>query len=95
MDDIALALAADAWSRTGRVSVEASASGRVTLRSGLVLVAQPAAEGTPRLPLAPAVKPIQQLDRTLWEIGERFGAARREWVMMELEYAGATLSAHS
>jgi hypothetical protein len=67
----------------------------VTLRSGLVLVAQPAAEGTPRLPLERAVEPIQQLDRTLCEIGERFGTARREWVMMELEYAAATPCGHS
>jgi hypothetical protein len=90
LDDIALAVAADAWSRTGRVTVDASASGPVTLRSGLVLVARPAAQGTRRLPLAPALKPAQQLDRTLCEIAERFGAARCEWVMMELEYAGAT-----
>ena len=88
-DDIALALAVDAWSRTGRVSVEASASGPVKLRSGLVLVARPSAQGTPRLPLTPALKPVQQLDRTLCEIAERFGAERREWVMMELEYPGA------
>ena len=77
----------DAWSRTGRVSVDASASGPVTLRSGLVLVAKPAAEGTPRLPLTTGLKPVQQLDRTLREIAERFGAARSEWVMIELEYA--------
>ena len=51
MDDIPLAFAADAWSRTGRVSIEAAASGPVALRSGLVLLAQPAAEGTSRLPL--------------------------------------------
>jgi transcriptional regulator GlxA family with amidase domain len=90
MDDIALALAADAWSRTGRVSVSAaSASGPVTLRSGVVLMAQPAAESTPRLPLTSALKPMHQLDRTLCEIAERHGAARREWVMMEMEYAGA------
>lgn len=90
MDDIALALAADAWSRTGRVSVNAvSASGPVMLRSGLVLLAQPADAKTPRLPLAAALKPAQQLDRTLCEIGERYGKSRREWVMMELEYAGA------
>lgn len=89
MDDIALAFAADAWSRTGRVSVEASASGPVKLRSGLVLVAEPAAPGTPRVPLAPALKPAQQLDRTLCEIADRFGAERRDWVMMELEYADA------
>ena len=91
MDDIPLAFAADAWSRTGRVSVDASASSPVTLRSGLVLVAQPAAEGTPRLPLTPGLKPVQQLDRTLREIAERFGAARSDWVMIELEYVGATL----
>jgi hypothetical protein len=90
MDDIPLAFAADAWSRTGRVSLNASASGPVTLRSGLVLVAEPAAEGTPRLPLTTGLKPVEQLDRTLREIAERFGAARFEWVMMELEYAGAS-----
>ena len=94
MDDIALAFAADAWSRTGRVSVDAAASAPVTLRSGLALAAQPAAHGTPRLPLAPELKPVQQLDRTLCEIAERFGPARREWVMMELEYAGGTARAH-
>ena len=89
IDDIALALAADAWSRTGHVSVEAARRrAPVTLRSGLVLVAQPAAERTPRLPLAPALKPVQQLDRTLCEIAERYGAARRDWVMLEMEYPG-------
>ena len=87
-DDIALAFAADAWSRTGRVSVAASAARPVRLRSGLVLMAGPVAEGTPRLPLAPALKPVQQLDRTLCEIAERFGAARRDWVMQEMEYPG-------
>ena len=93
MDDIALALAADAWSRTGRVSIDASASGPVRLRSGLLLVAQPAAQGTPRPPLATTLEPAQQLDRTLGEIAKRFGAARREWVMMELEYAGTEAGA--
>lgn len=90
MDDIALALAADAWSRTQRVSVDAvSASGPVTLDSGLVLAAQPAADDRPRLPLTPGLKPVQQLDRTLCEIAERYGASRREWVMLEMEYPGA------
>jgi putative intracellular protease/amidase len=88
MDDIALAFAADAWSRTGRVSVAASASGPVKLRSGLVLVAEPAVKGAPSLPLSAALKPAEQLDRTLCEIAKRFGAAHRDMVMMELEYAG-------
>ncbi len=88
MDDIALALAADAWSRTGRASVEAAATGPVMLRSGLVLMAQPASFGAAELPLSPRLKPAQQLDRALCEIAERFGAERRDWVMMEMEYAG-------
>jgi putative intracellular protease/amidase len=86
-DDIALALAADAWSRTGRVSVTAASdSGAVPIRSGLTLIAQPAAEDKPQLPLAPAVRPVQQLDQTLCEIGARFGTAQRDWVMQEMEY---------
>lgn len=90
MDDIALALATDAWSRTGHISVEAvSASGPVRLRSGLLLLAQPPADNRPRLPLAGTLTPVQQLDRTLCEIGERYGASLREWVKMEMEYAGA------
>jgi transcriptional regulator GlxA family with amidase domain len=90
MDDIALAFAVDAWTRTGRVRVAASAPGPVKLRSGLTLLAMPSAKDTPRMPLTPALKPAQQLDRTLSEIAERFGAARRDWVMMELEYAGSS-----
>ncbi|WP_298231894.1 DJ-1/PfpI family protein [uncultured Azohydromonas sp.] len=89
MDDVALALAADAWTRTGRVSVEAvSPSGPVRLRSGLLLTAQPAFGTAPRLPLAPELPPVRQLDRTLCEIAARFGAERRDWVMQELEYPG-------
>jgi transcriptional regulator GlxA family with amidase domain len=86
-DDAALALVADAWSRTGRVQVEArSSSGPVTLRSGLVLLANADDEALPRLPLARGVEPVRQLDRSLCEIGERYGTARRDWVMQEMEY---------
>jgi putative intracellular protease/amidase len=86
MDDIALALAADAWTRTGHVSIEAaSPSGPVKLRSGLLLATRPPEAGA-RLPLAAGLKPMEQLERTLCEIAARYGAERREWVMMELEY---------
>jgi putative intracellular protease/amidase len=88
MDDVSLALAVDAWSRTGRAGVEAAAAGPVTLRSGMLLAAQPAAQGLLRLPLAPALRPMQQLDRTLCDIAQRHGTARRDWVMLELEYPG-------
>lgn len=87
-DDVALALVADAWSRTGRVEVVASAAGPVRLASGLVLDARPAPPGLPALPLQPGQAPLHQLDRTLCEIGARFGSERRDWVMQEMEYAG-------
>ena len=64
----------------------------MTLRSGLDLMAQPATMDAPLLPLAEGIKPVQQLDRTLGEIAHRFGMARCEWVMMELEYPGAKRS---
>ncbi|MBL0730394.1 DJ-1/PfpI family protein [Piscinibacter sp. HJYY11] len=88
MDDIALALAADAWARTGRVRVEAaSPSGAVQLRSGLRLLTH-APDDSPRLPLDNALKPVPQLDRTLCEIAARHGDARRDRVLLEMEYAG-------
>jgi putative intracellular protease/amidase len=87
-DDVALALAADAWSRTGRVDVEAAAPGPVRLRSGLLLQARPGDARAPRLPLDAALKPVQQLDRTLCQIAQRHGPARRDWVMQEMEYPG-------
>jgi putative intracellular protease/amidase len=86
VDDIALAFAADAWSRTGQISLDVATPGSIKLRSGLTLEPTNADADAPRLPLTPTLKPLQQLDRTLCEIGERFGVARREWVMMELEY---------
>jgi putative intracellular protease/amidase len=86
IDDISLAFAADAWSRTGRVSVEAAASKPVKLRSGLILAAAPGHDDKPRMPLTAALKPVQQLDKTLCEIRDRFGVAKADRVMMELEY---------
>jgi len=97
MDDVALALIADAWSRTGRVSVHAqsAASGSVALRSGMMLVTERFGRERPRLPLTTAMKPLQQLDNTLCQIQERFGASRREWVVLEMEYSGALVSVDS
>ncbi|MFC4314736.1 DJ-1/PfpI family protein [Steroidobacter flavus] len=88
MDDIALAFTADAWSRTGHVNVQAAAPGPVKLRSGIILLPDAATDDAARLPLATDLKPMEQLDRTLCEIGSRFGDARRQWVAMELEYPG-------
>lgn len=97
MDDIALALTADAWSRTGRVSVhaESTSSDSVVLRSGMMLVAERSSLDRPRLPLTTTLKPLQQLDATLCQIQERFGVSRREWIVLELEYSGAPASVDS
>jgi putative intracellular protease/amidase len=89
MDDITLAFTADAWSRTGHIKVAAAAPGPVKLRSGLTLLPDSAAANdTGRLPFTAGLTPMRQLDRTLCEIGDRFGKARREWVRIELEYPG-------
>ena len=89
-DDIALAFAVDAWSRTGLVRVNAQApSPTVRLRSGLVLAAAPVTAQVPRIALTPGLKAVPQLDRTLCEIDARFGALRRDRVEQELEYPGS------
>lgn len=88
MDDISLAFAADAWSRTGHITVQAAAPGPVKLRSGITLLPESPPEDASLLPLASNLKPMEQLDRTLCAIGSRFGTARQEWVRMELEYPG-------
>ncbi len=89
-DDIALAFAADAWTRTRRAQVEAvAARPAVRLRSGLVLVTRPAIPEAARVALAAGVPPMQQLERTLCEIGRQLGERRRDRVEQELEYASA------
>ncbi|HRO62008.1 MAG TPA: DJ-1/PfpI family protein [Burkholderiaceae bacterium] len=90
IDDVALALVVDAWSRTGRVQVvAASDAASVVLRSGLRLVAADSVdEQMPRIALEPALAPVRQLDRTLTQIAERFGETRRDRVMQEMEYPG-------
>jgi len=95
VDDVALALAADAWSRTGLVNVEAAAAAAVRLRSGLLLSARTAVPAAPRLPLSPALKPLEQLGRTLCEIDARFGDTRRDRVEQEMEYPAQAQSCAS
>ncbi len=87
-DDIALALATDAWSRSAVVEVEAAAAGpSVRLRSGLVLAARSGvAPDAPRVPLDTGVAPVRQLERTLCDIERRYGAQRRDRVEQEMEF---------
>jgi putative intracellular protease/amidase len=89
MDDIKLALAADAWSRSGHVRVSAAGQEPVRLKSGLRLLVEAPDASKRRLTLDAGANATQQLDRTLCEIQSRFGQARSEWVRMELEYPDA------
>jgi len=88
VDDIQLALAADAWSRTYRSQAVAEAKSAVKMRSGLMLVpASPASNnGAYRVDLRADTPPARQLHDTLADIGQRYGAATRKLVELMLEY---------
>lgn len=88
IDDIQLALAADAWSRTYRSTAVAVASGLVRMRSGLTLEpASPAAHGNAyRVRLAADTLPATQLRSTLIDIAQRYGHATRKLVELTMEY---------
>ena len=84
VDEIALALAADAWSRTYRSRATAVAPGPVTTRRGLTLV--PDAAGGTALPAPPADRPTRALDLALAGIADRYGEATAAFVALQLEY---------
>lgn len=91
-DDVALAFAADAWSRTYRssaVAVTPSAAATtptVRLRSGLALrVAAPSADAVVQAAVPPGPAACA-LRRSLQAIGERYGDGTRQWVATQLEY---------
>jgi putative intracellular protease/amidase len=86
VDEVALALVADAWSRTWRSEVEAVAAGAVTTRGGLRLLPDVAtSSGSAMTPLdgAPAVV---ALDRALDGIAGRYGRPTADFVAAQLEY---------
>lgn len=92
MDEIALALSADAWARTYRTRVLAVAPspGLVRLRDGIALVpdAVETAGAVDRLEPAPSAgeAPTAALDRTLTSIERAHGAATADFVALQLEY---------
>ncbi|KGJ07699.1 transcriptional regulator [Paracoccus versutus] len=90
MDEISLALAADAWSRTYRSKVTTyAASGMVGTRSGIRLIPDRQDADWPRdrrVPTFSDGKPADVLDRTLDAITARYGASTADAVAMQLEY---------
>jgi putative intracellular protease/amidase len=88
MDEIALALVADAWSRTfrsGAVTVSATESA-VRSREGVLVLADGDEAGTAPLPPPDNLPPMQALDETLRAIGKRYGERTTDAVARQLEY---------
>jgi putative intracellular protease/amidase len=92
MDEVTLALRADAWSRTYRSKAQTFASSPEARRSrgGLLILPDVVrahwAENS-LLSTLEGIKPAQGLDRTLQEIERRYGRSTSTLVAMQLEYA--------
>jgi transcriptional regulator GlxA family with amidase domain len=89
LDEVALALVADAWSRTYRSRAVTLAAGPVTSRSGVRILPDRPADGWggDRLPASAwARRPAQALDGALAAIADRYGARTADVVAMQLEY---------
>jgi transcriptional regulator GlxA family with amidase domain len=90
VDEMALALTADAYSRTYRsraVPVTAD-GGPVPTRHGLRVLTDRAAPSAAVLPALPAEYPARALDTALAGIASRYGPATADFVAVQLEYPG-------
>jgi putative intracellular protease/amidase len=91
VDEVALALVADAWSRTYRSHAKtfAASPDAVKSRNGVRIVPdQPDARRTQAKPISTSLdaKPADSLDLTLDAITARYGKATTDVVAMQLEY---------
>jgi putative intracellular protease/amidase len=94
IDEVSLALVADAWSRTyrSRASSFSGAAGAVTSRNGLRLLPEEVVTDWPterRLAAVDTRPPAQALDDALAGIERRYGAPTADFVAMQLEYLQA------
>jgi putative intracellular protease/amidase len=90
IDEVSLALVADAWSRTYRsrvVTLAGTPSAQPT-RNGIRILPDRAATSWPAATRLPRVaeKPAEELDQALRGIGARYGARTADFVAMQLEY---------
>lgn len=89
IDEVSLALIADAWSRTYRSRAVTFAANAVESREGLRILPEQTATDWPDERLLPAVDdkaPAKALDDTLRAIGKRYGTRTADFVAMQLEY---------
>lgn len=91
MDEVSLALVADAWSRTYRSSAVtyAQSSGAVETRNGVRVIPDEIGTSSPvdhSITTFPDRKPADALDEALAAIGARYGENTADIVAMQLEY---------
>ncbi|GAB3677262.1 DJ-1/PfpI family protein [Salinisphaera aquimarina] len=89
IDEVSLALAADAWSRTYRSRVVTFANGPTKTRSGIRILPDRQSDTWSGGPLVSTIAnrpPARVLDDTLATIAERYGAPTAHVVAMQLEY---------
>jgi putative intracellular protease/amidase len=91
VDEVSLALVADAWSRTYRshALTFAGTPGALVTRNGLRILPQQVATSWPaerRLPPIGDLKPAEALDQALRGIEARYGMRTADFVAMQLEY---------
>ncbi len=91
MDEVSLALVADAWSRTyrSRAVTFAGTAAALPTRSGLRILPRQVATDWPagrRLPAIGTLPPAKALDQALLSIESRYGTGTADMVAMQLEY---------
>ncbi len=97
VDEVSLALVADAWSRTfrSRAVTFAKSADVLETRGGIRLLADQDAEGWPTDRALPAVteRPAKALNKALRAIASRYGTDTADFVATQLEYqrSGAAL----
>jgi hypothetical protein len=91
VDEVSLALVADAWSRTyrSRAVTFAGTAGAQETRNGLRILPDEVATNWPaerRLPAIGGSPPAKALDQALAGIEARYGIATADFVAVQLEY---------
>lgn len=91
LDEVSLALVADAWSRTYRSSVATAATSAqaVTSRNGVRILPDRSdtdRSGGPRVSISSDRTPVDALDQALRVIAMRYGERTSDVVAMQLEY---------
>ncbi|RWD62819.1 MAG: transcriptional regulator [Mesorhizobium sp.] len=91
LDEVSLALVADAWSRTYRSGAVtfAAKDGAIVSRDGIRILPDQVAADWPVEQLVPAMadmRPAKALDQALRDISARYGARTTDFVAMQLEY---------